>query len=79
MLRGLEAQKEQELCEDQRRAACYLDCCYIFWVVLRHRKNRSCVRITKRGMLLELLLHMLGGLGAQKEQELFEDQRRAAC
>jgi hypothetical protein len=42
MLGGLEAQKEQELFEDQRRPAYYLDCCYIFWVVLRHRKNRSC-------------------------------------
>jgi hypothetical protein len=48
MVGGLEAQKEQELYEDHRRAAYYLDCCYIFWVVLRrHRKNRSGVRINE--------------------------------
>jgi hypothetical protein len=48
MVGGLEeAQEEQEWCEDQRRAADYLDCCYMFWVVLRHRKNRSCVLINE--------------------------------
>jgi hypothetical protein len=47
MVGGLEAQKEQELCEDHRRAAYYLDCRDIFWVVLRHRKNRSCLRINE--------------------------------